>query len=194
MPLILPKNGYYEMEEKKSKFLGHCAPVHSEDEAKAFINEIRAKHQTANHNVFAYSVTEGNIIRFNDNGEPSGTAGMPVLNVYEKTGIINWVCVVTRYFGGTLLGAGGLVRAYSKAAKGAMEDAGPEELIIITTYLVTCSYSNLDRVKYNFNKQELEIVNWDYTDKCQAIVRVKEYQEEEFQKGEFYTWSVFDTN
>ena len=194
MPLILPKNGYYEMEEKKSKFLGHCAPVHSEDEAKAFINEIRAQHQTANHNVFAYSVTEGNIIRFNDNGEPSGTAGMPVLNVYDKTGIINWVCVVTRYFGGTLLGAGGLVRAYSKAAKGAMEDAGPEELIIITTYLVTCSYSNLDRVKYNFNKQDLEVVNWDYTDICQAIVRVKEFQEEEFQKGEFYTYSVFAPN
>jgi len=192
MPLILPKNGYYEMEEKKSKFLGHCAPVHSEDEAKAFINEIRAKHQAANHNVFAYSVTEENIIRFNDNGEPSGTAGMPVLNVYQKTGIINWVCVVTRYFGGTLLGAGGLVRAYSKVAKGAMEDARPEELIIITTYLVTCSYSNLDRVKYNFNKQELEVVDWDYTDKCQAIVRVKAYQEEEFQKGEFYTWRVFD--
>ena len=192
MPLILPKNGYYEMEEKKSKFLGHCAPVQNEAEAKAFINEIRAQHQTANHNVFAYSVTEGNIIRFNDNGEPSGTAGMPVLNVYDKTGIINWVCVVTRYFGGTLLGAGGLVRAYSKAAKGAMEDASPEELIIITTYLVTCSYSNLDRVKYNFNKQELEVVNWDYTDICQAIVRVKEFQEEEFQKGEFYTYNVFD--
>jgi len=192
MPLILPKNGYYEIEEKKSKFFGHCAPVQNVDEAKAFIDDIRAQHQNANHNVFAYSVTEGNVIRFNDDGEPSGTAGMPVFHVYDKTGIINWVCVVTRYFGGTLLGTGGLVRAYGKAAKGAMEDAGPEELIVINTYLVTCSYSNLDRVKYNFNKQNFEVVDWDYTDKCQAIVRIREFQEDEFLKGEFYSWENFE--
>ncbi|MCL2420487.1 MAG: YigZ family protein [Defluviitaleaceae bacterium] len=188
MPLILPKTGYYEMEEKKSKFIGHCAPVHTVDEAKAFIEAIRRQHKDANHNVFAYSVTEGNIIRFNDDGEPSGTAGMPVLNVYDKTGIINWVCVVTRYFGGTLLGAGGLVRAYSKAAKGAMTDAGPEELIIYTMHTVTCAYSNHDRVKYNFDKAGFQVLEWIYTDQCQAIVRIREDQFAEFSEGLFYTY------
>jgi len=191
MPLILPKPGHYEMEEKKSKFIGHCTAVQTVEEAKAFIDEIRRAHKDANHNVFAYSVTEGNIIRFNDDGEPGGTAGMPVLNVYDKSGIINWVCVVTRYFGGTLLGAGGLVRAYSKAAKGAMEDAGPEALILYTMHLVTCTYSNLDRVKYNFNKADIEVLDWMYTDKCQAIVRIREDQAECFSEGMFYTYEDY---
>jgi len=183
MPLILPTPASFQMEEKKSKFIGHCAPVRSKDEALAFISEIRAEHKTANHNVFAYSVTEGNIIRFNDDGEPGGTAGMPVLNVYQKAGIIDFVCVVTRYFGGTLLGAGGLVRAYTKAAKGAMEAAGPEELVIITTHTVTCTYARLDQVKYNLNKWGIEVVEWVYTDQASATVRVREAQAEEFFTG-----------
>ena len=124
MPLILPKEGHFEYEEKRSRFIGRCAPASSEAQARQFIENIRSLEKGANHNVLAYSVTEGNIVRFNDDGEPSGTAGMPVLNVYERAGIIDWVCVVTRYFGGTLLGAGGLVRAYTKAAKGAMDAQG----------------------------------------------------------------------
>ena len=193
MPLILPKNGYCEMEEKKSRFIGHCAAVYTEPEARSFISDIRKQHPNANHNVFAYSTIEGNIIRFNDDGEPSGTAGMPVLNVYEKSGIINYVCVVTRYFGGTLLGAGGLVRAYSKAAKGAMENSEPEELVIITDYLIKCSYSNLDRVKYSLNKQGIAQI-WEYTDICQGSVSVREDQEDEFQKAEFYEILHLSTN
>ena len=183
MPLILPKPGTYEMEEKRSRFLGRCAPAQTVVEAKAFIDEIRTLHKDANHNVFAYSVSEGNIIRFNDDGEPGGTAGMPVLNVFQKAGVIDFVCVVTRYFGGTLLGAGGLVRAYTKAAKGAMEAARPEELIIIKFYKITCAYSNLDRVKYNFDKWGLEVLDWIYTDQCQAIVKVKEEQAGIFLEG-----------
>jgi len=181
------------MEEKKSRFIGHCAAVYTEPEARSFISDIRKQHPNANHNVFAYSTIEGNIIRFNDDGEPSGTAGMPVLNVYEKSGIINYVCVVTRYFGGTLLGAGGLVRAYSKAAKGAMENSEPEELVIITDYLIKCSYSNLDRVKYSLNKQGIAQI-WEYTDICQGSVSVREDQEDEFQKAEFYEILHLSTN
>jgi uncharacterized YigZ family protein len=188
MPLILPKPGFFELEEKRSKFLGRCSPVQTKDEALAFIEEVRTSHKDANHNVFAYSITEGNIIRFNDNGEPSGTAGMPVLNVFQKAGVIDFACVVTRYFGGTLLGAGGLVRAYTKTAKGAMEAAEPEELVIITSYQVTCAYPHLDRVKYNFDKWGIEVLGWDYTDKCQAIVRVREEQEHDFLEGEFYKY------
>ena len=176
MPLILPKPGYHELEEKKSKFLSRCAPVQTEQEAKIFIAETRALHKTASHNVFAYSVTENNIIRFNDDGEPGGTAGMPVLNVYQKTGIINFVCVVTRYFGGTLLGAGGLVRAYTKSAKGALDDAGPEELVISKLYRLTCAYPNLDRIKYEFAKGDIEILDWEYTDICSTVVRIREGQ------------------
>ena len=174
MPLILPKSGSFEFEEKKSRFLGNCSPVQSELEARAFIENVRTSHKSANHNVFAYSVTENNIIRFNDDGEPGGTAGMPVLNVFQKTGIINFVCVVTRYFGGTMLGAGGLVRAYTKTAKGAMDDAGPTELVVYEYYHITCAYTNLDQVKYNFDKWDIEVLEWEYTDIVSANVRVKE--------------------
>jgi len=176
MPLILPSPGTFHYEEKKSKFIGNCASVQTKEEALAFITQIRAAHKTANHNVYAYSVTENNTIRFSDDGEPSGTAGMPVLNVFQKSGIINFVCVVSRYFGGTLLGAGGLVRAYTKTAKGAMEAAQPEELIIYQLYKLTCTYPQHDKIKYNLEKDEIEVLNWEYTDKCQAILKVREDQ------------------
>lgn len=185
MPLILPKSGTFEFEEKKSKFLGHCISVQEEEEAKNFIREVSNVHRSANHNVYAYSITADNIIRFSDNGEPSGTAGMPVLNVFQKAGVINFACVVTRYFGGTLLGAGGLVRAYTKTAKGAMDAAEPEEQVFYKTYCVTCAYSNLDRVKYNLNTLGIEVLDWVYTEQCQAIVRMREEQTEFFLTSAF---------
>ena len=186
MPLILPKTGYFEYEEKKSRFLGCCSFARTEQEARLFIENIKETRKDANHNVFAYSVTENNIVRFNDDGEPSGTAGMPVLNVYQKSGVINFVCVVTRYFGGTLLGAGGLVRAYTKAAKGAMDDACPEELLLSKVYRITCAYSNLDRIKYEYDKWEIEIIDWDYTDICTSVVRVTEHQTGIFDSISYY--------
>ena len=149
MPLILPKAAYYELEEKRSKFIGFCAPVEDEAGAKAEIARIRKAHPKANHHVFAFSIGE-NFTRISDDGEPTGTAAMPILNIFQRGGIINYVCVVTRYFGGTLLGTGGLVRAYSKAAKGALDAAEPETLIIKTQYLVTCAYNRYDQVKYLF--------------------------------------------
>jgi len=182
MPIILPKPGLYELEEKRSKFIGYCAPVNNETEAKQVIAEIRQQHPKANHNVFAYSTVADNIIRMSDDGEPSGTAGMPILNVFQKTGVINYVCVVTRYFGGTLLGTGGLVRAYSHAAKGAMEAAEPEELIIKTIYQVTCEYNKFDQVKYNFDKLGIPILNSEFTTHCTLEVEVTEGQEAEFRK------------
>ena len=190
MPLILSKQGFFELEVKKSRFTGHCIYAETEQNAKTFINEIRNIHKDANHNVFAYSVPGGEnisvVTRMSDDGEPSGTAGMPVLNVYQKSGIINFVCVVTRYFGGTLLGAGGLVRAYTKTAKGAMENACPEELIIKKLFCVTCSYSNHDKVKYNFNKWGLEVNEWEYTDICKTTVYVRKEQEADFLNANFF--------
>jgi len=181
--IILPHSGIYELEEKRSKFIGYCAPVENEAEAKQVIAQIRQKHQKANHNVFAYSTVADNIIRMSDDGEPSGTAGMPILNVFQKTGIINYVCVVTRYFGGTLLGAGGLVRAYSKAAKGAMEAAEPEELIVKTIHHLTCEYNKYDQVKYHLDKLGIPILNTDFTTHCALTVEVAEWQEAEFGKN-----------
>ena len=182
VPIILPHPGVYELEEKRSKFIGYCTPVESEAEAKQVIAQVRQAHQKANHNVFAYSTISDNIIRMSDDGEPSGTAGMPVLNVFQKTGVINYVCVVTRYFGGTLLGAGGLVRAYSKAAKGAMEAAEPQELIVKTVYRVICEYSKFDQVKYLLEKQNIPILGSDFTTHCTLVVEITEAQEAEFRK------------
>ena len=186
MPLILPDQGRYELEEKRSRFIGLCAPVSTEAEARQIIETVRTAERGANHNVFAYSVTEGNIIRFNDDGEPGGTAGMPVLNVFQKAGVINFVCVVTRYFGGTLLGAGGLVRAYTKAAKGAMDAAGPTEQVFSKLYKVTCDYAQFDRVKYNFDKWEVEILDVQFTDICTVYVRVLDQLAVPFLEGAFY--------
>jgi len=186
MPLILPKEGYFELEEKRSRFIGRCLQVLTEAEAKQYIAKIREAERGANHNVFAYSVIQGNIIRFNDDGEPSGTAGMPVLNVLDKAGVINWVCVVTRYFGGTLLGAGGLVRAYTKAAKGAMDSASPIEQTFSKLYRVTSEYAMFDNVQYTLDKWSLEMLDIQYTDKCTLYVQVKDELSAPFLEGIFY--------
>ena len=187
MPIILSQTGQFEYEEKRSKFLGYCGPIATEETARAVIDSIRTKHFKANHNVFAYATRAGNIIRMSDDGEPSGTAGMPVLNVFQKYGVVDYVCVVTRYFGGTLLGAGGLVRAYTKAAKGAMEAAKPMEEILSAIYKVHCVYNQFDKIKYNFDKWGIEILDVEYTDHCLLTVRVTEAQESLFFSGEFYT-------
>lgn len=188
MKLILAKPGAFEYEEKRSRFLAYCASAENEDAAKRVIAEIRAAHPKANHNVFAYSVEEipqaggcaGKITRASDDGEPHGTAAHPVLNVFDKAGVVDFVCVVTRYFGGTLLGAGGLVRAYTRAAKGAMENAAPTELIIYKNFSIVCPYSNLDKIKYSFEKLGIEISKISYTEVCTISVRVKEALVPEF--------------
>ena len=117
------ENASDEFVEKRSRFIGYCKPVKTEQEAIDFINEKRSEHWNATHNVYAYSLREGNIKRYSDDGEPSGTAGMPVLDVIVKNEIFDVVVVVTRYFGGVLLGTGGLVRAYSLGSKIAVEAA-----------------------------------------------------------------------
>lgn len=113
-----------EFEEKKSKFIATVKPVNNEEEAINFINELKAKYWNATHNIYAYCINNDTIIqRFSDDGEPSGTAGIPTLEVIKRMGIQNAVVVVTRYFGGTLLGAAGLIRAYSKSAALGLEAA-----------------------------------------------------------------------
>ncbi len=116
--------GIDEFVEKRSRFIGEVRYTPTEEEALAFIAEINEKHKTATHNVYAYSIRSNNIMRYSDNGEPQGTAGLPVLDVFRKEEVFDFCCVVTRYFGGILLGGGGLVRAYSHSAKIALDAAG----------------------------------------------------------------------
>lgn len=140
------ENASDEFVEKRSRFIGYCKPVKTEQEAIDFINEKRSEHWNATHNVYAYSLREGNIKRYSDDGEHSGTAGMPVLDVIVKNEIFDVVVVVTRYFGGVLLGTGGLVRAYSHGSKIAVEAAKP---VIMQNCLVCearCAYNQYGKV------------------------------------------------
>ena len=135
-----------EFTEKRSRFIGYCKPVTTEQEATDFINEKRSKHWDARHNVYAYSLREGNIKRYSDDGEPSGTAGMPVLDVILKNEVYDVCVVVTRYFGGVLLGTGGLVRAYSQAAKLALEAGGVVVMENCAVCSLECSYNQYGKV------------------------------------------------
>lgn len=130
-----------EIVEKRSRFIGYAKPVKTQEEATQFINEIRSKHFDARHNVYAYVIREGGVTRYSDDAEPQGTAGMPVLDCIRKRGITDCVVVVTRYFGGILLGAGGLVRAYSAAAKLALDAAGECEMALCSVCELSCSYT-----------------------------------------------------
>ena len=142
-------SGYGEAEyiEKRSRFIGHVWVTETEEEAVARIKEMREKHWDATHNVYAYIIRDGGIMRYSDDGEPQGTSGMPTLNVFRSEEIFNVCCVITRYFGGTLLGAGGLVRAYSKTAKMALDNAGRSEMRMWTTLMIPCEYSMFERFK-----------------------------------------------
>lgn len=138
--------GEDEFVEKKSRFIGRAWLVESEEEALQKIQEMKKQHYDATHNCWAYIIRDG-AVRFSDDGEPGGTAGMPMLQVLQREGLYNVVCVVTRYFGGILLGAGGLVRAYTKGAKIAVDAAGKSMKRVWTVLYVPCPYSFYERVK-----------------------------------------------
>lgn len=138
--------GEAEFVEKRSSFLGHVRYVETEDEAKAFVAEMKKKFYDARHNCWCYIIKDG-AVRYSDDGEPQGTAGIPMLEVLKREGVTNVVCVVTRYFGGVLLGTGGLLRAYTKSAKDALDAAG---VCVVRRWVkaeIMCSYSMLERLK-----------------------------------------------
>lgn len=144
--LVPSEYGEDEFIEKKSRFIGRIWPVETEEEALVRIQEMKKKHYDATHNCWAYIIRDG-AARFSDDGEPGGTAGMPMLQVLQREGLFNAVCVVTRYFGGILLGAGGLVRAYTKGAKIAVDAAGKSMKRVWTVLYVPCPYSFYERVR-----------------------------------------------
>ena len=144
--LIPTQFGEDEFYEKKSRFIGRACPVETEEEALAKIQAMKKQHYDATHNCWAYIIKDG-AVRFSDDGEPGGTAGMPMLQVLQREGLYNIVCVVTRYFGGILLGAGGLVRAYTKGAKIAVDAAGKSMKRIWSVVYLPCPYTFYERVK-----------------------------------------------
>lgn len=177
----LDKKAEYEIVEKKSRFIANASPVESENEANEFINKIKKKYRDARHNVFAYQIGQNNeIIKQSDDGEPSGTAGLPVLDVLRGANIKNAAIVVTRYFGGVLLGTGGLVRAYGKSAKGAVENAVIVEKTLLREIEINADYSLLGKLQYETERMGHIIKNIDYTDTILISVLTKEKNAENF--------------
>ena len=159
-----------EFKEKKSIFIGHGKRVESEDEAKEFIQTVKNKHKQARHNVYAYIIGENRgIQRYSDDGEPQGTGGIPMLEVLKKSDITDVAVVVTRYFGGILLGTGGLARAYSKGASLAIKEAGVVEKVEGISIEILIEYDLLGKLQHACAKENFYIENVEYTDK----VRVK---------------------
>ena len=138
--------GESELTEKRSRFLGHVRMVESEEEAKAFIAEMKRKYYDARHNCWCYAVRDV-AERYSDDGEPQGSAGIPMLEVLRRRGVTNAVCVVTRYFGGVLLGTGGLLRAYTQSASDALDAAGIAVVRAWTEAEARCSYAQAERMK-----------------------------------------------
>ena len=136
-----------EFVEKRSRFIGCVWRVESEAEARAKIEATKKKHYDARHNCWCYIIRDGGVVRYSDDGEPQGTAGQPMLNVFQREDITNVCCVVTRYFGGILLGAGGLARAYTKGAKDALTAAGICRVSLWTLWDIPCTYPLFERMK-----------------------------------------------
>ncbi len=165
--------GIAEYEEKKSVFIGHAFGIKCEKDAAEAIQSVKKKHPDAKHNVYAFLTGGGTVARSTDDGEPSGTAGVPVLEVIRKSGITDVCVVVTRYFGGILLGAGGLVRAYSAAAKAAIEKAGIVSYEMYSEMLVECSYSDYQRIVPELERMGAVTDSTDYSENVRIRFAVK---------------------
>lgn len=164
--LTIKNEAVAEFEEKKSSFIGHAKRVYTEEDAKKFIDKIRSENREARHNVYAYIIGKNmGIQRYSDDGEPQGTGGVPMLDVIKKKCITDVVVVVTRYFGGILLGTGGLVRAYSKSTSLAIEEAGIVEKVEGQELYINIDYDLLGKVQYICGQNQWHIEDTEYTDK-----------------------------
>ncbi|MDR2939757.1 MAG: IMPACT family protein [Clostridiales bacterium] len=167
------KHAQEELIEKKSRFIGQASPVEAEAGALEFIESVRKKHYNASHTVFAYIIGHSDYCRYSDDGEPSGTAGMPILNMLKSEPLTNIAVTVTRYFGGTLLGTGGLARAYQAAAKQAVNSAGIIEKALYQKISIACGYDLSGKIKYNILENENIILDTIYTGLVEYIVLAK---------------------
>lgn len=170
----LMKRGAGEFLVSKSRFIGHGAPASTEAEALAFLAEIRQKHREASHNVYAYLLgVHMGVMRYSDDGEPSGTAGMPVLEVLRARGVTDCAVVVTRYFGGILLGAGGLTRAYAQGAAMAVDACGVGTMYPTARYLMDVDYPLLGRVEHYLKSQPAIVEDKAFTEVVTLTLLVK---------------------
>lgn len=173
------KLGQSEYIEKRSRFIGIAKHVDTEEEAKEFIASIKKQYHDARHNCWCYIIS-GKAERYSDDGEPQGTAGIPMLEVMKKEGISDAVCVVTRYFGGILLGAGGLLRAYTKAAKDALGASEAKEVIVLEQIEFNCTYSDFETIKNAIAAYDGEITGCEYGESihiCAQMPQTKEFEE-----------------
>ena len=163
-----------EFEEKRSLFIGHARHTETEEEAMAFIKSKQSEFRDATHNVWAYYMKGGILARYSDDGEPTGTAGLPSLEAIRKSGVNDVCVVVTRYFGGILLGAGGLVRAYSKSTSLALEGAGIVVYENFAELEFDCSYSDYQKIQNELPRFGAKVDNTDFSDKVSLKVALKE--------------------
>ena len=163
-----------EIIEKKSKFIANIFYVETREEAEEKIKEIKKKYFDARHNCFAYSIfTKDRIIeRFSDDGEPSGTAGAPMLNILSSQNLRNVVVIVTRYFGGILLGTGGLVRAYTGAVQEALKNVEIIEKYLGLEVKIEVNYPNLEKLKYYLKQNEIKILSSEYLENIKVLVEM----------------------
>ena len=170
----LLRGGEGEIVEKKSRFIGQIRPVNSEEEAYAFIEEVKKKHYDARHNCFAFSVgADMPLLRFSDDGEPQGTAGKPILEVITSSEIHNICIVVTRYFGGTLLGTGGLVRAYTDAAKAALINCKTKLIELLIPTEIRTNYNDMGKIQYILGNHKIKILDTIYADNVLMKVNIR---------------------
>lgn len=168
-----------EFTEKRSRFIGHVWRVETEEEARICIEETKKKHYDARHNCWCYIIKDGPV-RYSDDGEPQGTAGQPMLNVFQREGITNVCCVVTRYFGGVLLGAGGLVRAYTQSAKDALDEAGTSVVRRWVAMEIPCSYAQFEGMRREVESFNGVIEDVDYGADVVLSALLPEERAEEF--------------
>lgn len=167
-------------EEKKSIFIGHALPVSNEEEALAFLSEIRSTYPDATHNVYAYVLRENGTMRYSDDREPQGTAGLPVLDVLRKGEITDTIIVVTRYFGGTLLGTGGLVRAYTQAARMAVEAGGIVTRAKLEMLAMISTYADYQRLSPLLQVEGIRVDDTDFAADVTVHVAMLAEKKEEF--------------
>ena len=180
--ITVKEQSHFEYEDRKSVFIGEAMPVETEAEALEFIQYVKKKYPDARHHVYAYVIRENSIMRFTDDSEPQGTAGMPVLDSIRKNGCTNVVVVVTRYFGGTLLGTGGLVRAYTAAAIGALNAAQIIKYDIYTEMSITVNYSDYGKIASVTADYEFSVSDTEYLDNVTVIGKLPSSKREDFIK------------
>ncbi len=174
------KTATAEFTEQRSRFIGTVKPISSEADALAFIAETKQKYWDARHNVYAYILKDGNISRFSDDGEPHSTAGLPALETMQKMGVTDCALVVTRYFGGILLGTGGLVRSYSASARRAVEAAGIAAMRPCTVMSFVCEYSDYGKVETLLKRHGAAEITPEFAEKITVNFSLPDINREKF--------------